>query len=233
MSPRGPAGYIRDMSKTPLIPASPSEQDYQAAAADDPPLPDAADPIALFGEWMAAAKASEPNDPNGMALATVDADGLPNLRMVLLKDLDARGFTFYTNSQSAKGLELAGAPKAALLFHWKSLRRQVRIRGPVEVVSEAESDAYFAGRARSSQIGAWASDQSRPMPDRLALAKRVAEYGLKFGLGAPPRPPHWFGYRVLPLTIEFWRDRPFRLHERLVFSRAAIGDDWTTARLYP
>jgi len=220
------------MSKI-LIPASPSEQDYQAALSDTPPLPDRADPIALFGEWMQAAKASEPNDPNATALATVDADGLPDLRMVLLKDLDPRGFTFYTNSQSAKGLELAGNPKAALLFHWKSLRRQVRVRGPVEVVSAAESDAYFASRARSSQIGCWASDQSRVLPDRLALAKRVAEYGLKFGLGAVPRPPHWFGYRVLPLSIEFWRDGAFRLHERLVFSRAAIGDDWTTARLYP
>jgi pyridoxamine 5'-phosphate oxidase len=221
------------MNKPPLIPASPNEIEHQGAAADEPPLPEGADPIALFGEWMEAAKASEPNDPNGMALATVDADGLPDVRMVLLKELDARGFSFYTNSQSAKGLELAGNPKAALLFHWKSLRRQVRVRGPVELVGPAESDAYFETRARSSQIGAWASDQSRPMPDRLALAKRVAEYGLKFGLGAVPRPPHWFGYRVLPLSIEFWRDRPFRLHERLVFSRAAIGDDWTTARLYP
>ena len=225
--------YIAAMSQDPLIPASPSERDHKAAVKDDPPLPDGADPIALFREWMEAAKASEPNDPNGMALATADADGMPDLRMVLLKDLDARGFTFYTNSQSAKGLELAGNPKAALLFHWKSLRRQVRVRGPVEVVSEAESDTYFQGRARSSQIGAWASDQSRAMPDRLALAGRVAEYGLKFGLGAVPRPPHWFGYRVLPTSIEFWRDRPFRLHERLAFSRAAIGDDWTTARLYP
>jgi pyridoxamine 5'-phosphate oxidase len=221
------------MNNPPLIPASPSEQEHQAAAADAAPLPDGADPIALFGEWFEAAKASEPNDPNGMALATVDADGLPDVRMVLLKDLDARGFTFYTNSQSAKGLELAANPSAALLFHWKSLRRQVRIRGPVEQVSDAESDAYFKSRARSAQIGAWASDQSRPMPDALTLARRVAEYGLKFGLGAVARPPHWFGYRVLPLSIEFWRDRPFRLHERLVFSRAKPGDDWTTARLYP
>jgi pyridoxamine 5'-phosphate oxidase len=233
MSPTPSPRYMRPMAQIPLIPASPSEGDHQTAQADEPPLPEGADPITLFREWFEAAKASEPNDPNGMALATTDADGLPDLRMVLLKDLDARGFTFYTNSQSAKGLELAGNPKAALLFHWKSLRRQVRVRGPVEIVSEAESDAYFAGRARSSQIGAWASDQSRAMPDRLALAKRVAEYGLKFGLGAVPRPPHWFGYRVLPLSIEFWRDRPFRLHERLVFSRQTVGDDWTTARLYP
>ncbi|HEX4180727.1 MAG TPA: pyridoxamine 5'-phosphate oxidase [Caulobacteraceae bacterium] len=221
------------MSKTPLIPASPSEQDHQMVQADEPLPPDAADPIALFEAWLEAATASEPNDPNAMALSTVDAKGLPDVRMVLLKDLDARGFTFYTNSQSAKGLELAANPKAALLFHWKSLRRQVRVRGPVEFVSDAESDAYFKSRARSSQVGAWASDQSRPMPHALALAGRVAEYGLKFGLGAVPRPPHWFGYRVLPLSIEFWRDRPFRLHERLVFHRAAHGDDWTTRRLYP
>ena len=220
------------MSKPP-IPASPSEADYVAKAAAEPPLPDAADPIALFGEWFEAAAASEPNDPNAMAVATVDADGLPDLRMVLLKDVDGRGFTFYTNSRSAKGAELAGSPKAALLFHWKSLRRQVRVRGPVEVVTEAESDAYFESRARSSQIGAWASDQSRPLPDALALPKRVAEYGLKFGLGKVPRPPHWFGYRVVPTHIEFWRDRPFRLHERLAFSRAAPGDDWTSIRLYP
>ena len=225
--------YIGAMSQTPLIPASPSEQEHQDLVADETPLPDGSDPLALFREWMEAAKAGEPNDPNAMALATTDADGLPDLRMVLLKEMDARGFTFYSNSRSAKGLELAGNPKAALLFHWKSLRRQVRVRGPVRVVRDAEADAYFQSRARSSQIGAWASDQSRSMPDPLALARRVAEYGLKFGLGAPPRPPHWLGYRVQPLTIEFWRDRPFRLHERLAFSRAAIGDDWTTARLYP
>ena len=221
------------MSQTPAIPASPSERDHQAAVADDPPLSDAADPIGLFGEWFNAAKAGEPNDPNTMALATVDEDGLPDVRMVLLKDFDARGFTFYTNSHSAKGVELAANPRAALLFHWKSLRRQVRVRGPVELVGDADSDAYFQTRARSSQLGTWASDQSRPMPDRLTLAKRVAEYGLKFGLGAVPRPPHWFGYRVQPLSIEFWRDGAFRLHERLLFARAAPGDDWTTRRLYP
>jgi pyridoxamine 5'-phosphate oxidase len=222
------------MNKPPAIPPSPSQTDYDAAArAAEPPLPDGADPFVLFGEWFEEAKAAEINDPNGMAVATVDADGLPDVRMVLLKDVDARGFTFYTNFQSAKGRQLEEQPKAALLFHWKSLRRQVRVRGPVEVVSEAEADAYFAGRARHSQIGAWASDQSRPAPDRFALEKRVAEYALKFGVGRVPRPPHWSGFRVRPLAFEFWRDRPFRLHERLVFARSAPEAAWTTSRLFP
>jgi len=217
----------------PLIPPSPSQEDYYARAADEPPLPESVDPIALFGEWLEAAKAGEPNDPNAMAVATVDDDGLPDVRMVLLKDVDARGFTFYTNTTSAKGRQLAGQPKAALLFHWKSLRRQVRVRGPVEPVSEAEADAYFASRARASQIGAWASDQSSQMQSRLALEGRIAEYGLKFGLGKVPRPPHWTGYRVIPRAMEFWRDRPFRLHERLVFARAEAGGRWETSRLFP
>jgi len=215
----------------PLIPPSPSEDDYHAQAAKEPPLPDAGDPIALFGEWFDAAKASEPNDPNGMALATVDADGLPDVRMVLLKDVDARGFVFYTNTDSAKGRQLADHPQAALVFHWKALRRSVRVRGDIEPVSAAEADAYFATRAKSAQIGAWASDQSRPMPDAHALERRVAEFGVKYGLGQTPRPPHWSGYRLAPRTIEFWRDRPFRLHERTVFTRAAGG--WTTQRLFP
>jgi pyridoxamine 5'-phosphate oxidase len=196
-------------------------------------LPDDGDPLALFDAWFEAAKTAEPNDPNGMSLATVDADGMPDVRMVLLKGVDARGFVFYTNTLSAKGLELAAQPKAALLFHWKSLRRQVRVRGPVEAVSAEEADAYFASRPRGSQIGAWASDQSRALPDRLALERRVAEFGLKFGIGKVPRPPHWSGYRVLPRTIEFWRDRPFRLHERLAYSREAEDAAWTVARLYP
>jgi pyridoxamine 5'-phosphate oxidase len=225
--------YRNPMTKPPLIPPTPSDEEFFAAAAAEPPLPDAADPLALFAEWLEAAKRSEPHDANAMTLATSGADGMPDARMVLLKDLDPRGFTFYTNMQSAKGLELAANPQAALLFHWKSLRRQVRVRGPVESVSDAEADAYFAGRARSSQIGAWASDQSRPMPDRFALEKRVAQQALRFPLGQVPRPPHWSGYRVLPLSIEFWRDRPFRLHERLAFSRPTLGDDWTVARLYP
>jgi pyridoxamine 5'-phosphate oxidase len=220
------------MDKSP-IPPSPSEDAYQAAKAAEPPLPDGADPIGLFSDWFEAAKDAEINDPNGMALATVDAEGLPDVRMVLLKDFDARGFTFYTNTESAKGQELAANPRAALLFHWKSLRRQVRLRGPIEGVSAAEADAYFASRARSSQIGAWASDQSRPAPDAFALEKRVAQYALKFGVGAVPRPPHWSGFRLKPLAMEFWRDRPFRLHERLVFTRDAAEGAWTSSRLFP
>jgi pyridoxamine 5'-phosphate oxidase len=166
-----------------------------------------------------------------MALATADETGLPDVRMVLLKEADDRGFVFYTNLDSAKGRQLAANPQAALLFHWKSLRRQVRVRGTVSAVSAEEADAYWATRARPAQLGAWASDQSQTLPDRLALEKRIAEVGLKFGLGKVPRPPHWSGFRVAPQVIEFWRDRPFRLHERLVFSRE--GDGWATRRLFP
>jgi pyridoxamine 5'-phosphate oxidase len=218
------------MSRNSQIPPSPDDRDFQADAAE-PPLADDAEPLALFAAWFAEARQSEPNDPNGMALATTDADGLPDARMVLLKDFDARGFTFFTNLESAKARELAANPKAALLFHWKSLRRQVRIRGPVEQVSDAEADDYFATRALGSKIGAWASDQSRPMPDNLALERKVAEYTMKFALKQPPRPPHWSGFRLRPEQIEFWRDRPFRLHERLLFVRQ--GDSWTTSRLFP
>ena len=221
------------MTTVPLIPPSPAEDDYVAAVTAAQPLPllEARDPIALFGAWLREAGAAEVNDPSAMTLATVDADGMPNSRMVLLKGVDAAGFVFYTNSQSAKGRELAAIPKAALSFHWKSLRRSVRIRGAVEVVTDAESDAYFATRARSAQIGAWASAQSEVLPDRLALEKKIAQVGLRFGLAKVTRPPHWLGYRVKPQTIEFWRDRPFRLHERLSFARA--GEGWTTTRLYP
>jgi pyridoxamine 5'-phosphate oxidase len=190
-------------------------------------------PLVIFGRWMKEAEASEPNDPNAMALATVDAGGLPDVRMVLLKGWDEAGFVFYTNRESAKGRELSSDPKAALLFHWKSLRRQVRVRGLVSEVSGAEADAYFESRPRDSRIGAWASEQSRPLPDRFALEKRVAEYALKFGLGAVPRPPYWTGFRVAPLAIEFWRDRPFRLHDRLVFARRDTESPWTSTRLYP
>jgi pyridoxamine 5'-phosphate oxidase len=216
-----------------LIPASPTEDDYvrEVAAAEPPPLLSETDPFALFEGWLGEAIAKEPNDANAMALATVDADGLPDVRMVLLKGVDPGGLVFYTNLGSAKGRQLAAHPQAALLFHWKSLRRQVRVRGAITPVTDAEADAYFATRARPAQLGAWASDQSRPLGDRLALEKRIAEMGLRFGLGKVPRPPHWSGYRLAPQSLEFWRDRPFRLHERLLFQRAEGG--WTTQRLFP
>jgi pyridoxamine 5'-phosphate oxidase len=179
----------------------------------------AGEPFVLFSQWLGEAEKSEPNDPNAMALATADADGLPDVRMVLLKGLDERGFVFYTNTESAKGNELAANPKASLLFHWKSLRRQVRIRGPVERVSEAEADAYYATRPRGSRIGAWASQQSRPLE--------------RFGIGEIPRPAHWSGYRILPVQMEFWHDRPFRLHDRLAFRRSAPEGGWSREQLYP
>jgi pyridoxamine 5'-phosphate oxidase len=189
------------------------------------------DPHALFQSWMEEAKASEPNDPNACAVATVGADGMPSARMVLLKGHDARGFVFYTNRESRKAGELAGDPKAALLFHWKSLRRQVRIEGPVSIVSDAKSDAYFASRGRDSQLGAWASEQSRPLPDRATFEARFAEMQTRFEGGDVPRPPHWGGYRVAPERIEFWQDRAHRLHERRLFTRE--GDGWTEGLLYP
>ncbi len=191
------------------------------------------DPFALFDAWMGEAKKSEPNEPNAMALATADEHGRPNVRMVLLKEVNAKGFVFYTNYESAKGGELIVNPHAALCFHWKSLGKQVRARGSVTKVSEAESDAYFATRAKDSQIGAWASAQSRPMEGRFAFEKQVAKYAAKFALSKVPRPPYWGGFRVMPLEIEFWRNRPFRLHDRLVYRRDTPTSLWRTERLFP
>jgi pyridoxamine 5'-phosphate oxidase len=191
------------------------------------------EPLALFRDWLAEAEGSEPNDPNAMALATVDAAGLPNVRMVLLKGLDERGFVFFTNYESAKGRELLAHSQAALCFHWKSLRRQVRVRGEVETVSDEEADAYFASRPREARIGAWASKQSRPLESRFAFEKAVAKYGARYALGEVPRPPYWSGFRVKPLAIEFWHDRPFRLHDRVLFTRLDMASPWSKTRLYP
>lgn len=206
-------------------------------ACSDPFAADA-EPFAVFTAWLDEAEGSEINDANAMALATADADGLPNVRMVLLKGLDPsnadpRGFVFYTNLQSQKGTEILASGKAALLFHWKSLRRQVRVRGLVTQVSAAEADAYYASRARGSRIGAWASQQSRPLESRFALEKNVAAFTAKYGLGEVPRPDHWSGFRVIPSEIEFWKDKPFRLHDRIVFRRNDPQDAWATTRLYP
>jgi pyridoxamine 5'-phosphate oxidase len=193
---------------------------------------ESAEPFRLFSEWLADATTSEPNDPNGVALATVDPHGMPDVRMVLLKGFDEQGFVFYTNFESAKGREILATMKAAMCFHWKSLRRQVRVRGPVEIVSDAEADAYFATRPRASRIGAWASKQSRPLESRFALEKAVAEYTARYAIGEIPRPPYWSGFRIVPHTIEFWHDRPFRLHDRVMFSRTEDGG-WEKTRLYP
>lgn len=189
------------------------------------------DPFALFTDWQAEARASEINDANAMAVASVDADGLPDLRMVLLNGFDSRGFVFFTNLQSAKGTQILAHPKLALLFHWKSLRRQVRVRGPVEVVSDAEADAYFGGRPRGSQIASTASAQSRPLASRAELTDRVAKLEASLGDGPVPRPPHWSGFRVIPSAIEFWKDGAFRLHDRVRFTRS--GGGWERQRLNP
>jgi len=191
------------------------------------------EPLRLFDAWMEDARQSEPNDPNAMALATVDEAGMPDVRMVLLKGADREGFVFYTNTQSAKGRELETSSRAALVFHWKSLRRQVRVRGPVERVTDREADAYFASRPRGSRIGAWASQQSQPLESRFALEKAVAVFTARYALGDIPRPPHWTGFRVKPVQIEFWHDRPFRLHDRVVFRRETPNGEWTKTRLYP
>jgi pyridoxamine 5'-phosphate oxidase len=194
---------------------------------------EADEPLRLFAAWFAEARRSEPVNPDAMTLATVDRDGLPNARMVLLKGFDERGFVFYTNSDSIKGHELADAPKAALTFYWKSLQRQVRLRGTVEAVSNEEADAYFASRSRMAQIGAWASKQSAALESRLAFEKAIARFTAKFAVGVVPRPPYWSGYRVVPNEIEFWQERPFRLHDRVAFTRARVSAPWTKTRLYP
>ncbi len=190
-------------------------------------------PFSLFGTWLKDAEGIEINDPTAMALATVDGDGLPNVRMVLLKSFDDEGFVFFTNFESRKGQEILGHKKAALCFHWKGLRRQVRVRGLVEVVSDAEADAYYKSRPRQSRIGAWASKQSRTLESRFALEKAVADYALQYPLGEIPRPPYWSGFRIRPLSIEFWHDRPFRLHDRLEFYRDKPEGDWQKHRMYP
>ncbi len=205
---------------------------------DDGGIAPADDPFALFARWMAEAEKSEINEANAMSLASVDAEGRPNIRMVLLKGWDRDGFVFYSNGQSAKGTEIARQPFAALCLHWKSLRRQIRVRGAVSEVTEAEADAYFATRPKDSQIGAWASAQSRPMEGRWVFEKEIAKYAAKYALTKVPRPPYWKGYRVAPFEIEFWRDRPFRLHDRLVYRRERLSDQknfgpWRTERLFP
>src|SRR5947209_9526982 len=194
---------------------------------------EAEEPFALFAAWFAEACKSEPNDPNAMALATADADGLPDLRMVLMKGYDADGFVFYSHLASAKGRELAANPKAALLFHWKSLRRQVRIRGTVTPVTDAEADAYFATRPKQAQLGAWASKQSQPLESRFAFEQAIAKAAAQHIIAAVPRPPGWSGWRIAPLRMAFWHDRPFRLHDRIEFRREQPTQPWSKVRLYP
>lgn len=221
-----------------IIEPSPTRKDYNESdkyqamvAANAAPIFDRKDPLTLFSEWMVDARREELNDSNAMALSTVDADGMPDVRMVLLKGVDERGFVFYTNSRSTKGAQLLARPVAALCFHWKSLRRQVRVRGAIERVSEAEADAYFSSRARGSRLGAWSSDQSEPIDTREALEAKVEETEASFKGKEVTRPPFWYGFRVIPDSIEFWRDRPYRLHDRLLFTKA--GTEWKTERLQP
>lgn len=190
-------------------------------------------PMEKFAEWLRTAEASEPNDPSAMSLATVDESGLPNVRMVLMRRFDERGIVFFTNFESQKGTEILASFKAAACFHWKSLRKSVRFRGPVEQVSDTEADEYFQSRPRGSRIGAWASKQSRPLESRFALEKEVAIFAAKFGIGDVPRPPHWSGFRLMPLSVEFWSDGQFRLHDRLRFDRETLDQTWSETRLYP
>jgi pyridoxamine 5'-phosphate oxidase len=211
----------------------PRVTDNERKLQDNGDFTEADEPLRLFAAWFEDARKAEPNDPEAMALATVDAGGLPNLRMVLLKGFDERGFVFYSNEASQKGRELAANPKAALAFHWKSLRRQVRLRGAVTAVGAGEADAYFASRPRAAQIGAWASRQSRPLENRLAFEKAIAIHAAKFAIGAVPRPPFWVGYRLTPTVMEFWQDRSYRLHDRVEFRRPEPGAAWTRMRLYP
>lgn len=215
-----------------IIPPTPNEADYKRDSEGNPLIADAEDPIALFGEWMAAAREKEVNDSNAMSLATVDAHGRPDVRVVLLKSFSPEGFVFYTNFESAKGDQLAANPVAALGFHWKSLRRQVRIRGEITFVPDAEADKYFASRARASRISAIASDQSRPLPSREVFAKRIEALEIDYaGRDDIPRPSNWGGYRVVPDSIEFWQDQAFRMHDRLKFTRK--GALWVSERLFP
>ena len=213
------------------IPASPSAEDYSRDGERDLSWLDAADPVALFDTWLARAGETEPNDPNAVALATVDASGQPDVRIVLLKGLSEAGFDIYTNSHSAKGQQMEAQPRAALCFHWKSQKRQVRVRGRVELVGEDGSDAYFATRARGSRLSAWASKQSRPAESRAELVAAMEDTEAQFEGEDVPRPPHWYGYRIVPDAIEFWQDGAFRLHDRILFTRAPGG--WERTRLYP
>ncbi|MBL4618104.1 MAG: pyridoxamine 5'-phosphate oxidase [Robiginitomaculum sp.] len=222
------------MKKTKSDNIAAGDKKYHDVADDEPlDLFGRENPFTLFGDWLELAKKRELNDANAMTLASVDDQGLPDARMVLLKGFDETGFVFYTNLGSAKAKQLAGNQNAALVFHWKSIRRQVRVRGFVEPVSDAEADVYFASRAKDSKIGAHASKQSEPLESRFALEKRIAVNAAKFAMGKIPRPANWSGFRIVPIQIEFWRDRPFRLHDRLQFVRKDVKSNWSIQRLYP